>query len=76
LLSIFELADAVKVRMVDDVPYETVAGLILHELGRFPLRGESVVWHDCRLICEEVTPTSILKVRIVRLTPEAKPLSS
>jgi CBS domain containing-hemolysin-like protein len=76
LLSIFELADAIKVKMVDDVPYETVAGLILHELGRFPLCGESVVWHDCRLICEEVTPTSILKVRIVKLTPEAKPLSS
>ena len=71
LLSIFELADALKVKMVDDVPYETVAGLILHELGRFPLRGESVVWHDCRLICEEVTHTSILKVRIVRLPPEA-----
>jgi CBS domain containing-hemolysin-like protein len=66
LLSIFELADAVHVRIVDDVPYETVAGLILHELGRFPLRGESVVWHDYLLVCEEVTPTSILKVRIVR----------
>ena len=73
LLSIFELADAIKVKMVEDVPYETVAGLILHELGRFPLRGESVIWHDCRLICEEVTPTSILKVRIVRLPPELLP---
>jgi CBS domain containing-hemolysin-like protein len=73
LLSIFELADAIKVKMVDDVPYETVAGLILHELGRFPLRGESVVWHDYRLICEEVTPTSILKVRLVKLSPEAQP---
>jgi CBS domain containing-hemolysin-like protein len=73
LLSIFELADALKVKMVEDVPYETVAGLILHELGRFPLRGESVVWHDCRLVCEEVTPTSILKVRIVRLPQEALP---
>jgi CBS domain containing-hemolysin-like protein len=70
LLSIFELADATKVKMVDDVPYETVAGLILHELGRFPLRGESVVWHDYQLICEEVTHTSILKVRIVKLLSE------
>jgi putative hemolysin len=73
LLSIFELADAIKVKMVEDVPYETVAGLILHELGRFPLRGESVVWHDYRLICEEVTLTAVLKVRIVRLTPEVQP---
>jgi CBS domain containing-hemolysin-like protein len=75
LLSIFELADAIKVKMVDDVPYETVAGLILHELGRFPLRGESVVWHGYRLICEEVTHTSILKVHIVKITPEAQPSS-
>jgi putative hemolysin len=76
LLSIFELADAYKVRIVDDVPYETVAGLILHELGRFPLRGESVAWHGYRLICEEVTHTSILKVRIVKITPDAQPPSS
>jgi len=75
LLSIFELADAIKVKMVDDVPYETVAGLILHELGRFPLRGESIVWNDYSLVCEEVTHTSILKVRIVRLTAEVPPLS-
>jgi putative hemolysin len=75
LLSIFELADAIKVKMVEDVPYETVAGLILHELGRFPLRGESVVWHGYRLICEEVTHTSILKVHIVKITPEAQPSS-
>jgi putative hemolysin len=73
LLSIFDLADAIDVKMVDDVLYETVAGLILHELGRFPLRGESVVWHDYRLICEEVTHTSILKVRIVRMQPDDVP---
>jgi putative hemolysin len=76
LLSIFELADAKKIKMVEDVPYETVAGLILHELGRFPLRGESVVWHAYRLICEEVTQTSINKVRIVKLSPEDKPHTS
>lgn len=76
LLSVFDLADAIDVKIVDDVPYETVAGLILHELGRFPLRGESVGWHDYRLICEEVTHTSILKVRIVRLTPETQPGNS
>jgi CBS domain containing-hemolysin-like protein len=70
LLSIFELADAVNVKMLDDVPYETVAGLILHELGRFPLSGESVDWHGYSLVCEEVTQTSILRVRIVKLLPE------
>ncbi|MBL0225376.1 MAG: HlyC/CorC family transporter [Geobacteraceae bacterium] len=72
LLSIFELADAIKFKMVDDVPYETVAGLILHELGRFPLCGESIIWNGYRIICEEVTPTSILKVRIIKVATEEK----
>ncbi len=76
LLSIFDFADAIDVKIVDDVPYETVAGLILHELGRFPVLGESVVWHDYRLVCEEVTHTSILKVRIIRLIPEDSTHSS
>jgi CBS domain containing-hemolysin-like protein len=26
--------------------YETLAGFLLHELGRIPVRGESVTWHD------------------------------
>jgi putative hemolysin len=73
LLSIFELADAMHVKMVEDVPYETVAGLILHELGRFALQGESIDWHGYRLVCEEVTHTSILKVRIVKLAAEGQP---
>ena len=79
LLSIFELADAIGVKMVDDVPYETVAGLILHELGRFPLSGESVVWNGYELVCEEVTQTAILTVRIVKLsamTPGQGPRSN
>ncbi len=71
LLSVFDFADAVGVKIVDDVPYETVAGLILHELGRFPLSGESVVWHGYRLVCEKVTRTSILAVRAERVTPDA-----
>jgi CBS domain containing-hemolysin-like protein len=70
LLSIFELADALHVKMVEDVPYETVAGLILHELGRFPVRGETVEWHGNSLVCEDVTLTAILKVRIMSVQPE------
>lgn len=65
LLSVFDLAEAVKVKLDDELPYETVAGLILHEMGRFPLKGESVVWHGYRLVCEEVTRTAVLRVRAV-----------
>ncbi|BCS53153.1 hemolysin family protein [Geobacter sp. SVR] len=64
-LSVFDLDETIDINPEDDLPYDTVAGLILHELGRFPLRGEAVEWHGYRFICEEVTRTSILKVRIV-----------
>ncbi len=67
LLSVFDMAEFIDVKLEDDLPYDTVAGLILHELGRFPTRGESILWHGYRFVCDEVTNTAILRVRI---TPE------
>ena len=66
-LSVFDMAEFIEVKLEEDLPYDTVAGLILHELGRFPTRGESIQWHGYRIICDEVTRTAILRVRI---TPE------
>jgi len=65
LLSVFDLDETIDIKPEDDAPYDTVAGLILHEMGRFPLRGEAVDWHGFRFICEEVTKTAILRVRIM-----------
>lgn len=67
LLSVFDMAEVIDVKLEDDLPYDTVAGLILHELGRFPARGENILWHGYRFVCDEVTHTAILRVRI---TPE------
>ncbi len=67
LLSFFDMAEVIDSKLEDDLPYDTVAGLILHELGRFPARGESILWHGYRFVCDEVTHTAILRVRI---TPE------
>jgi putative hemolysin len=64
-LSVFDLGETIGIKTEDDVPYDTVAGLILHELGRFPLRGETIDWHGYRFICEEVTQTAILRVRVM-----------
>jgi putative hemolysin len=65
LLSVFDMAEIIAVKLEDDLPYDTVAGLILHELGRFPLRGETITWRGHRFICDEVTSTAILRVRII-----------
>lgn len=64
LLSVFDLDEVIDVKPDGDVHYDTVAGLILHEMGRFPLRGESIEWQGYRFICDEVTRTAILRVRI------------
>lgn len=72
LMSIGDLADLLKIKLAEDVPYDTLAGLILDQLGRFPERGETVEWDRFSLICEEVKRTAIVKVRIVEnLPPQA-----
>lgn len=68
LLSLSDLAEELAVEFPDDAPYDTLAGLILNTLGRFPEQGEQVPWHDYLFTCEEVTRTAIQRVRISRIT--------
>lgn len=72
MLPVFDLRELLGIKQDDDLHYDTLAGLILHELGHLPEQGESLVWQGYRLICEEVTRTAVLQVRIVPL-PEAEP---
>mgnify|MGYP001116241680 CR=1 FL=1 len=64
LLSINDLEDLLHVSMGDDLPFDTVAGLVLHRLGRFPEKGESVEWGEYRFTCEEVGKNRVVRVRI------------
>jgi len=67
LLPVNDIEDLLGVDFGDFLPYDTLAGLILDRLGRFPAQGETLEWQNYRLTCEEVTETSILKVRIAPL---------
>lgn len=71
LIPINELGDLLEVRLEDVLPYDTLAGLILDRLGRIPEKGEKLEWQDFLLTCEEVTKTSIQKVRIARIEEPA-----
>ena len=73
LLSVSDLEDLLEVRLGEDLPYDTLAGLILHQLGRFPERGERLEVNGLVLVCEEVKRTAIVKVRIIRKEPEDLP---
>ena len=66
-LSIFDLDETIAIKPEENAPYDTVAGMLLHEMGHFPVKGETVEWHGYRFICEEVTPTAILKIKIKQI---------
>jgi putative hemolysin len=69
LISIYDLADLLGIELEEDLPYDTLAGLILHQLGRFPEKGEKLEMEGFTLVCEEVKRTSIVKVRIMKREP-------
>lgn len=67
LLSVNDLGDLLKISMGDDLPFDTVAGMILHSLGRFPEKGESVEWGGYLFTCDEVGKNRVIRVRITPL---------
>lgn len=67
LLTVSDLEDLLHVSFGDDLPYDTVAGMILHRLGRFPDKGEEVQWGGYRFCCEEVAKNSIKRIRVVMI---------
>lgn len=64
LLPINDLEDLLGVRFPEDAPYETLAGLILYQLGHFPATGEQLVWGGFLLTCVKTAPTAIRRVKI------------
>lgn len=60
-----DLEELLDIRFEDGLPYDTLGGLILDELGRFPKQGEKITWKGYILVCEEVTATTIVKVKII-----------
>lgn len=66
LISLRDLAKVLGIEPEGNLPYDTLAGLILKELGRFPSEGESLFWQDYRFVCVAVTPTSVVQVQVFR----------
>ncbi len=66
LLPLHDAEGLLGVEFDESLPCDTLAGLVLHLLGRFPAAGEAVEWQSYRLTCTEVTPTAIVRVKIER----------
>jgi len=65
LASIFDLQEPLGIKLEEAPLYETVAGLVLNELGHLPVQGERLEWNGFTLTCEQVTRTAVLQVRII-----------
>jgi len=66
IISLNDLEGILDVELPDDLHYDTLAGLILSKLGRFPEQGEKISLGEYQFVCEEVSPTSIIKVQIIK----------
>lgn len=64
LISVSDLEDLVAIKLGEDPPYDTLAGLILHQLGHFPEKGELIEVDGFLLVCEEVKKNAIVRVKI------------
>lgn len=72
LVSVFDLQDPLQIRLEDAPNYDTLAGLVLNELGRMPEQGETLDWQGFRLVCEQVTRTAVLQVRVIPLPDQTE----
>ena len=66
LISINDLEELLDVKIERPLHYDTLSGLILDQLGKFPKKGERIEFEGFWMICEQVKATSIVRVRIVR----------
>jgi len=64
LFSVSDLEDLLKVSFEGDLQFDTVAGIILHKLGRFPEQGEEVEWEGYLFVSEEIAKNSVTRVRV------------
>ena len=51
---------------VEDVAYDSVAGLVLDRLGHLPKVGETAAWQGIELVAVEVDRRRLRRVRVRR----------
>jgi putative hemolysin len=66
-----EMADRLKVNLTAERGYETVAGLVLHAMGRLPQAGETVQAHGWKFEVVDLDGRRIDKVLATKVKPDA-----
>jgi len=65
-ISLNDLEEELEIKFQEGLPYDTLSGLILKELGRFPKQGKKITCNEFVMACEQVTPTTIVKIKIIK----------
>lgn len=60
-----ELNDELGLELSEEDGYETVAGYVLHELGRFPKKGERLVREGFELVVAEATDRRVVQLELL-----------
>jgi putative hemolysin len=59
--------------MAEDEDFRTLAGFILHQLGRIPATGESFTWRGWKFEVVDLDGRRVDKVVVSRIAPEPAP---
>jgi len=60
-----ELNDELGLDLSEEAGYETVAGYVLHEFGRFPRKGEHLQREDFELVVTEATDRRVVQIELL-----------
>jgi CBS domain containing-hemolysin-like protein len=67
-----EINEKMGFELPEDDDFDTIGGFVFSELGRVPLVGESIVWHDTiRVTVLDATRRRVNRVRLERLAQNA-----
>ena len=70
-INIRDLENQYDVILPRDKGFETLAGFVLHQLGRIPKAGESFLYEECRFTVLEVEHRRVARVKLEKL-PEGQ----
>jgi magnesium and cobalt transporter len=59
-----DFADHLMCDVDDDAEYDTLAGLVLDQLGHIPVPGEAFEWRGHRIVVQEATRTRVVALRV------------
>jgi putative hemolysin len=72
-MSLHDLREDHKIRLPEDMPYDTLAGFMLDELAKIPIGGETITYKNQLFTVTKVEERRIIRVKITPVKEEVKP---